>query len=73
MVVLFALGMMSIAWMAVVAVLIFGEKIVPYGDRLTRVVAVAFVATGVWIASAPGSVPGLPQRGGHSPSMPMTP
>jgi predicted metal-binding membrane protein len=61
MVVLFGLGVMSIAWMAVVAALIFAQKILPYGDRLTRVFAVAFVAAGVWIAAAPGSVPGLTQ------------
>ncbi len=61
MVVLFGLGVMSIAWMAVVAALIFMQKTLPYGDRLTRVFAVAFVAAGVWIAIAPGSVPGLTQ------------
>jgi predicted metal-binding membrane protein len=61
MVVLFGLGVMSIAWMGVVAALIFGQKILPYGDRLTRVFAVAFVAAGFWIAAAPGSVPGLTQ------------
>jgi predicted metal-binding membrane protein len=59
MVVLFGLGVMSIAWMAAVAGLIFAQKILPYGDRLTRVFALAFVATGAWIAAAPGSVPGL--------------
>jgi len=59
MVVLFALGVMSLTWMAVVAALIFLEKVAPSGERLTRVFAVAFVAAGVWIASSPGSVPGL--------------
>ena len=61
MVVFFGLGVMSIAWMAVVAALIFTQKILPYGDRLTRAFAVAFVAAGAWIAIAPGSVPGLTQ------------
>src|SRR5438445_147551 len=40
----------------------------PYGERLTRVFAVAFVAAGIWIAVSPGSAPGLTQpemqRGG---------
>lgn len=27
--------------------------------RLTRVFAALFLATGIWVASAPGSVPGL--------------
>ena len=59
MVILFAVGVMSIFWMAVVAGLIFAEKVLPYGYRLTRVFAVAFVAFGVWIAVSPGSVPNL--------------
>jgi predicted metal-binding membrane protein len=59
MVVLFAVGVMSLFWMALVAVLIFAEKIFPRGDRLARALAVALVAFGIWIAAAPGSVPGL--------------
>jgi len=66
MVVFFGLGVMSIAWMAVVAALIFTQKILPYGDRLTRAFAVAFVAAGAWIAIAPGSVPGLTQPDSHA-------
>jgi predicted metal-binding membrane protein len=57
--VLFALGTMSILWMAVVAALIFVQKVLPYGDRLGRIFAVAFIACGIWIASAPSTVPGL--------------
>ena len=66
MVVLFALGVMSLFWMAAVAALIFAQKVVPYGDRLARVFAVGFVAVGIWIAASPGSVPGLTQPG-HMP------
>ena len=44
---LFAVGVMSIAWMAVVAALIFAEKVLPFGARLTAPVAVALVALGV--------------------------
>ena len=61
MVVLFALGVMSLLWMAVVAALIFAQKVLPKGEHLTRLFAVAFVAAGIWVASAPGSVPGLTQ------------
>jgi predicted metal-binding membrane protein len=61
MVVLFALGVMSLTWMAVVAGLIFVQKVMPRGEQLTRVFAVAFVVAGVWVASSPGSVPGLTQ------------
>jgi predicted metal-binding membrane protein len=59
MIVLFALGVMSLTWMAVVAALIFAQKLLPRGELLTRVFAVASVAAGIWVASAPGSVPGL--------------
>ena len=61
MVILFALGVMSLVWMVGVAVLIFAQKVAPYGERLSRVLAVAFVAAGIWIAASPGSVPGLTQ------------
>ena len=59
MVALFALGVMSLTWMAVVAGVIFLEKVTRFGARFSRVVAVALVAAGVWVAVAPGSVPGL--------------
>jgi predicted metal-binding membrane protein len=72
MVALFALGVMSLVWMAVVAAAIFAEKILPQGPRLSRVVAVALVVLGIWVALAPGSVPGLTEPDG-SPSMQMEP
>jgi predicted metal-binding membrane protein len=63
MVILFALGVMSLFWMAVIAAIIFAEKVLPHGIRLSRVFAVAFVAFGIWIALAPASVPGLTDPG----------
>jgi predicted metal-binding membrane protein len=59
MIVLFALGVMSLLWMAVVAALIFAQKVFPIGQNLTRAFAVGFVAVGIWVAAAPSSVPGL--------------
>ena len=59
MLVLFTLGVMSLFWMAVIAGVIFAEKVFPHGERLTRVVAVVFIALGLWIAIAPDTVPGL--------------
>jgi hypothetical protein len=50
---------MSLTWMAVVAGLIFTQKLLPHGDYLTRVFAVCFVAAGIWVAAAPSTVPGL--------------
>ena len=52
MLVLFVLGLMSLALMAVVAAVIFAEKVLPVGDRLPRAVAVACVAGGLWLAIA---------------------
>jgi predicted metal-binding membrane protein len=72
MVVLFSLGVMSLFWMAVIAGVIFAEKVLSHGTRLTRLLAVAFVALGVWIALSPGSVPGLTEPG-SGPSMGMKP
>jgi predicted metal-binding membrane protein len=59
MAVLFVLGVMSLVWMAVVAVVIFAEKVLPRGPRLVPVVALALVVLGVWVAVSPGTVPGL--------------
>ena len=66
MVALFALGVMSLFWMAVVAAVILAEKLAPDavlggGRQLSRGFAVALVVLGIWVASAPGSIPGLVQ------------
>jgi cytochrome c biogenesis protein CcdA len=60
-IVLFAVGVMSIFWMALIAAVVFAEKVLPYGEWLARAVAVGLVALGIWIAAAPSSVPGLTQ------------
>jgi hypothetical protein len=67
MLVLFAVGVMSIAGMVVIAAAIFAEKILPWGERLAAVFAAAFVAFGIWVALSPDSVPGL-----VDPMRPMT-
>jgi predicted metal-binding membrane protein len=58
---LFARGVMSLFWMAVVAVAILVEKGVPGGDAFARLLAVVLVALGIWVAASPESVPGLKQ------------
>lgn len=50
MAVLFALGVMSVFWMAVVAVLIGAEKLAPHGERLARPIAFVLLATAVLLA-----------------------
>jgi predicted metal-binding membrane protein len=71
MAVLFALGVMSLVWMVVVAAVIFTEKVLPQGLRLSRVVAMALLTLGIWVAFSPSTVPGLTEPGGMSPSMEM--
>jgi predicted metal-binding membrane protein len=72
-IILFAVGVMSLFWMAMTAAVIFLEKVVPHGNRLSRLFAVGFIALGIWIAAAPSSVPGLtePQMGSDMGQMPM--
>jgi predicted metal-binding membrane protein len=69
MVALFALGVMSLPWMALTAAAIFAEKVLPQGPRLTRLFAVALVVLGIWVAVSPNSVPGLNEPGGMEMEM----
>jgi predicted metal-binding membrane protein len=56
---LFALGVMSLGWMAFLAAVIAGEKLLPWKTLATRTTAVLLAAIGIGIAAAPGDVPGL--------------
>ena len=58
---LFALGVMSLFWTAVVAAAIFAEKVLPHGPRVARVLALALVVLGALVAFTPGQVPQLTQ------------
>ena len=71
MLVLWAVGVMSITWMIAIAALIMLEKVTPVGEALSRGLAIAFVALGIWIAAAPGSVPALTEPGSAESSMGM--
>jgi predicted metal-binding membrane protein len=66
---LFALGVMSVLWMAVVAGLIAIEKTVPWGRAATYGTAILLLALGVMFLAAPSAIPGLtlPHTGGMSP------
>lgn len=59
MVVLFALGAMSLVWMAVVTVLIALERLAPLTWPARNATAGVLLAIAVGVALAPGSVPGL--------------
>jgi predicted metal-binding membrane protein len=56
---LFALGVMSIAWMALIAALIALEKLLPWKGVANRSVAGLLVVLGLAVAFVPGQVPGL--------------
>jgi predicted metal-binding membrane protein len=56
---LFALGVMSIGWMAFIAALIGAEKLLPWRAVANRGIAVLLAALGITVAFAPEDVPGL--------------
>jgi predicted metal-binding membrane protein len=72
---LFALGVMSVLWMAVVAGLIAIEKTVPWRRPATYGTAVVLVSLGVMCLAAPSAIPGLtiPHSGGMAPMPGMAP
>jgi predicted metal-binding membrane protein len=59
MVMLAALGLMSLLWMSVVAVLVTAQKFLPVKAVVDVSLALAIVALGVLIVVAPATVPGL--------------
>jgi predicted metal-binding membrane protein len=62
-VILFPLGIMNIAAMAVITLVIFAEKTLPWGRVVTRASAAALVAYGVVVIAAPQVLPTFPTRG----------
>jgi predicted metal-binding membrane protein len=56
---LFALGVMSLAWMAFVAALIALEKTVPWGRAVMFGTAALLLVVGVMLIAAPDAIPGL--------------
>jgi predicted metal-binding membrane protein len=73
---LFALGVMSVAWMALFAAIIALEKILPWGRVAVYGTATLLLVVGVLLIAAPDAIPGLtiPGSGGTDsmgPSMGM--
>jgi len=56
---LFALGVMSIGWMAFIAALIAAEKLLPWPVATSRAIALLLLVLGLSVAITPSSVPGL--------------
>jgi predicted metal-binding membrane protein len=59
MLMLVALGVMSITWMSVIAVLAVAQKLLPAKAAIDVPLAVAIIGLGILIVTAPSSVPGL--------------
>ena len=69
---LFALGVMSVTWMAVVAGLIAIEKTIPWRRVATYATTIILVVLGVIMLAAPDALPGLTVPG-QSPMPSMSP
>lgn len=71
MVSLFALGVMSVTWMAVVAGLIAVEKLMPWRRVATYATTTVLIVLGLFMTFAPDALPGLTVPG-HSPMPSMS-
>lgn len=52
MVLLFAMGVMNLPWVAVLAIVVLAEKVMPYGRFLSRGSGLGLIVWGVWLLSA---------------------
>jgi predicted metal-binding membrane protein len=68
---LFALGVMSLVWMAVVAALIAAEKTIPWRRPVVWTTTAILLVLAVTVAVAPHAVPGLVVPGGASSTVAM--
>jgi predicted metal-binding membrane protein len=59
MAVLFAVGVMSVTWMIVMAAVVAIEKLLPQKGVAIGTIVVFIAALGLAVALVPGSVPGL--------------
>jgi predicted metal-binding membrane protein len=66
---LVALGVMSVTWMTVIAVVVVAQKLLPAGAIVDVPLALAIVGIGVVILAAPSSFPGLMPTTGSIPMM----
>jgi predicted metal-binding membrane protein len=66
---LFALGVMSLAWMALVAAFIAAEKVLPNGRAVTYAIAAMLLTLGILLIAAPDALPWLTIPGSSGPGM----
>jgi predicted metal-binding membrane protein len=57
--VLVATGVMSLAWMLLLTLVVFAEKVLPFGRRASQVVGLAFLVLGVVVAVGVTDLPGI--------------
>jgi predicted metal-binding membrane protein len=76
---LFALGVMSLGWMALITIFIVAERLLPWPTAARTAVALSLVALGLGVAFFPADVPGFAEpagdgmHGGDRDSMQMMP
>ena len=68
---LFALGVMSVAWMALIAALIAAEKLLPWKAVATRGATAVLLALAIGVAVSPEDVPGLTLPSSSEAAPPM--
>jgi predicted metal-binding membrane protein len=71
MLVLLLLGMMNLAWMAVVALLILLEKALPGGRTFRKVIGIGMIGLGMVLLVAPHPLPALVGVPGLSHKRPL--
>ena len=64
---LFALGVMSIGWMAFIAALIAVEKLLPSRTAANWTVSVVLLIVGIALLAHPAALPGMPSGGSMQP------
>lgn len=72
-VILFPLGIMNLAAMAIITLVIFAEKTLPWGRPIARTVAAALLAYGVLVLAAPQVLPTFIADSGMVMRAPPTP
>ncbi len=61
---LFAVGVMSLGWMAVIAVFIAAERLLPWPSAARRAIALSLLVLGLAVAFFPADVPGFAEPNG---------
>jgi predicted metal-binding membrane protein len=70
-VILFPLGMMNIAALALITLLIFAEKSTPIGRQVALLAAAALIAYGAFVVFVPDALPMMMTSGNQADMMPM--